>query len=140
MKIVQTLLIVIAVFAFAGAAQAQEDPYSGTYSCSGPSKPCGDCDVAPPSGVVISKVSGNTYQFCPQYDSNARGTQGSNGCVTMEINNGEGHWSGTNPGEGVTFSGEVNLKFDGSQLTAEEIGTFSGMCECETTLTGICTK
>lgn len=148
MKTMYALLIGIALFSFAGTAQAQDsDPYSGTYICSGePQMGCGsgeECssiEIYPPSSVTVKKIGGS-YQICPQYDTDTLGIRSGNGdCVDVEIKNGVAHWSGTTKGMGVTFSGEVTATFDGSTINAEEKGRVRGACNCDLSLKAICTK
>ena len=144
MKIVYALFIGIVLFSFAGIAQAQEDPYSGSYSCSGePQEGCGQCtdvEIDPPSGVVVKKVSGNSYQICSQYNNDALGIRANNDCATVTIQDGVAHWSGTVSGGGVTFTGQVTAKFDGSTINAQETGKVTGKCTCDLSLSAICTK
>jgi len=144
MKIMYVLLIGIVVFSFAGVVQAQEVDYSGSYSCSGePQEGCGECkeiDIYPPSGVVVTKVSGNTYKICDQYNNDALGIRANNDCTTVTIQDGVTHWNGTITGPGVTFTGEVTAHFDGSTISAEETGKVTGKCNCDLKLTAICSK
>ena len=144
MKIVYALLIGIALFTFAGVAQADDVDYSGTYSCSGdPQEGCGKCqdiEIDPPSGVVVKKVSGNTYKICSQFNNDALGIRANNDCDTVTIQDGVAHWSGTVHGPGVTFRGEVTANFDGSTIRAEESGKVTGKCICDLKVSAICTK
>ena len=146
MKILYMLLVAVMLFAFAGLAQAQEDPYSGSYSCSGEpqhgcgSGECSDLDIYPPYAVNITKVSGNIYQFCPQFDSSKPGIMGNNECLTFPIEDGHAHWSGTSSCSDLTFTGEATIDFSGNSFTAVESGQASGICECALRLEAVCTK
>jgi len=144
MKIVYALLVGVMVFSFAGAVQAQDtDPYSGSYSCSGePQQGCGTCtdvEFDSPSGMVVKKVSGDTYQICPQYNSNALGL-GDDDCDTVTIRDGVAHWSESGSGEGCTFTGEATIDFNGSTAKMVEIGKVTGKCNCDVNLSAVCTR
>lgn len=144
MNIVYALLIGLMVFCFAGVVQADDVDYSGSYSCSGePQQGCGECteiDIYPPSGVVVTKVSGDSYQICPQYNNDALGIRANEDCITVTIQDGVVHWNGTVTGPDVTFNGEVTANFDGTTIRAEETGKVTGKCNCDLKLTAVCTK
>ena len=143
MKIVYALFIGIVLFSFAGIAQAQEDPYSGSYSCSGePQEGCGQCkeiEIYPASGVVVRK-NGDAYDICPQFSNDKLGIRAGEECVTVKIVDGVAHWSGTSTSQGETFTGEVTLTFSGNTMNAKETGQVSGECSCSLNLSAICTK
>ena len=145
MKILYTLLVAVMLFAFAGLALAQEDPYAGSYSCSGQpqhgcgSGECSDVDIYPPYSITITKA-GDQYQVCPQFESGKAGVRGSNDCFTLSIKDGHGEWSGTSSTSDITFTGEATLDFNGNSFKAEETGQASGLCSCALHLEAVCTK
>jgi hypothetical protein len=144
MKIVYALLVGIMVFSFAGAVRAQgEDPYSGSYTCSGePQQGCGTCtdlEIDPPSGMIVKKVSGNTYELCPQFDNDALGL-GDDDCKSITIQDGVGHWTDSGSGEGSTFTGQGTATFDGSTIKIVETGKVTGKCNCDINLNAVCTR
>ena len=144
MKSLYILLAAIILFSFAGLAQAQDDPYSGSYTCSGqPQYGCGSCtdiEFDPFTRVTVSKVDNNQYQLCPEWDNDKLGLRNDEGCVVGTVVDGQAHWDESQSGGGYTFNGQVTVTFSGSQLTAEETGQLSGECSCEVHLQTVCTK
>jgi len=140
-KLVYALFIGFIVLSMSGIAQA-DDPYSGTYSCSGqPQEGCGQCtdiEIYPPNGVVVSQA-GATYQICPTYDDPSK-LRGDQDCVNIAIVDGVAHWSGTTTGEGITFTGQATATFSGNTIRASETGQVSGICNCNVSLSATCTK
>lgn len=145
MKLVYALLIGVMVLSFAGAVQAQdEDPYAGSYTCSGdPQVGCGACtdiEFDVPSGMVVKHVSGNSYELCPEFNSNSPRLMGDDDCDPITIQDGVAHWSGSGSGEGCTFTGQGTATFDGSTIRMDETGTVTGKCNCDVKLSAFCSR
>ncbi|KAB1443141.1 hypothetical protein [Pseudodesulfovibrio senegalensis] len=141
MKPFYALLVVIALSSFAAVAQAQEDPYVGSYSCSGdPQEGCGfyGGTIYPISNVVVTKA-GDRYKFCLQYQ------QGSDSqtCKKTDIVNGQAKWKGSRmlvPYE-LEFFNETTVTISGSSIKIEEKGVANGDAGvCDLTMQAICTE
>lgn len=133
MKVMQVVLIGLALLVFGGVAMAG-DPYAGSYSCSGsPMQGCTNCpdfSVEGPKRMVINPVSGKTYKFCDEDGD----------CENGDINGGVVRWQETDSGEGMTIKSTVIGTFGNNSFTLEEHGDVSGDCSCEFTVKTLCTK
>lgn len=140
MKTMFFILIGVILFSFGTIAQA-EDPYAGTYTCSGdPKLGCGTCAdfaMAPPTAIVVIR-DGSTYKFCPKFDDSS-GLRG-DACETSDIQNGKAHWSQHMSADQLTIDAKATATFNGSSLSLKESGTISGKCNCDFSLKALCTK
>lgn len=140
MKLFYTLIVASILVFSACIAQAEEDPYSGIYTCRGESqKGCGECDgyFHPPTGIVVKK-EGGFYKFCPQFS----GDTSDQDCMMVEVKDGQAFWTqkSSTSMEGVSFFGDYEADITDSSMTLQAAGNTSGRCQCELLLKAVCTK
>ena len=133
MKALCILLVGVFLFVFGVVAQA-DDPYVGSYSCSGsPMQGCGSCpdfSIEGPKRMVVSYVSGTTYKFCDETGE----------CETGDVQGGVARWTEKDSDEGITISATATATFNNNTLTMAEYGTVSGSCSCDFSVQTLCTK